>query len=811
MPEGLILVGFLPALALAALEPPSHPLFDVDAVHEFRLTFHESDWWDSLQANFEGQDDPVYLPAEFDWQAMHFDSIGVRFKGFSSYYVNNSQKKSLKLDIDRFVGGQEIHGLDKLNLNCGFKDPSFVREAVCYEVCKAAGLPTVRTGFVALYINDVYWGLYTLAEQFDQQFITSRFGQNETGNLWKGDPHGTLEDLGPDQAAYHGEYGLRTNEANNDWSALLEFVHALNNTPIDSLPDTIHPLLDVNSALAMLAVDNLTVNLDSYAGRCANYYLYHRDSDSRLVFAEWDLNMAWGGYAAGMSVDAMRALDPYWTSEQSGEQRPLAEQLWHVAAYNDIYIGHMRKLMAGAAHPDSVLGRMDELRDLIRPYVSLEVAPRQIYALEQFDVAMTTDISGGGLGIYIPGLEPFIRGRDEWLRVRIGAWDRIDGLVLNELMARNASVLADEYGEHDDWIEIANRGDATIDLTGKALTDNPGDQNSYLYLPSVAINSGDYLLIWADAQPDQGEIHAPFRFDAAGEDIYLMDGAVVVDQVTYPALGVDQSYGRWPDGRGAWQSLSEATPGAENQNSTTAEEVMLLINEFLAINDGGLQDETGAYEDWVEIYNPGPDPVEMGDLYLTDDLSLTTQWLLPDTTLPAESFLIVFCDNDPEDGAWHATFKLSGAGEEIGIFGRLAAGNEEIDSHVFGPQTGDVSVGRRPDGWSNWVFFTTPTPGASNGTARASAIVYPARPNPFAPSVHIAFDVPLGGDPVRVRVYDVAGREVCRLADAFLPAGFVDLSWDGRTVRGGRLPSGVYFTRIDIGDHTFVQKLTMLR
>jgi spore coat protein CotH len=190
-----LLAALVTGPASGALEPPAHPLFAGDQVHEFHLTFHQTGWWDSLRANFEGLDDPFYMVAEFEWQSTHFDSIGVRFKGFSSYYANPTEKKSFKLDIDRYVQGQDIQGLDKLNLSCGFKDPSFVREVACYELCEAAGLPTLRTNFVALYINELYWGLYTLAEQLDQQFISGRFGPNETGNLWKGDPHGTLEYL----------------------------------------------------------------------------------------------------------------------------------------------------------------------------------------------------------------------------------------------------------------------------------------------------------------------------------------------------------------------------------------------------------------------------------------------------------------------------------------------------------------------------------------------------------------------------------------------------------------------------------------
>ena len=158
---GMALGILAPIGASGALVPPSHLLFDGDAVHEIHLTFSQPDWWAQLVANFEGLDDPLYLEAAFDWEAVHFDSIGVRFKGNSSYYSYPGVKKSFKLDIDEYVAGQEIYGLDKLNLNNCFMDPSFVRERCCYELCQAVGLPTERTNFAALYINGTYWGDFT--------------------------------------------------------------------------------------------------------------------------------------------------------------------------------------------------------------------------------------------------------------------------------------------------------------------------------------------------------------------------------------------------------------------------------------------------------------------------------------------------------------------------------------------------------------------------------------------------------------------------------------------------------------------------
>ncbi len=77
--------------------------------------------------------------------------------------------------------------------------------------------------------------------------------------------------------------------------------------------------------------------------------------------------------------------------------------------------------------------------------------------------------------------------------------------------------------------------------------------------------------------------------------------------------------------------------------------------------------------------------------------------------------MLIWCDEDPQDGPLHASFKLSGGGEEIVLFADDAHANVPIDWITFGPQTPDISYGRKPDGAATWITFATPTPGRSNG------------------------------------------------------------------------------------------------
>ncbi len=149
----------------------------------------------------------------------------------------------------------------------------------------------------------------------------------------------------------------------------------------------------------------------------------------------------------------------------------------------------------------------------------------------------------------------------------------------------------------------------------------------------------------------------------------------------------------------------------------TAFSQQIFINEFLASNSGALTDEAGEFDDWVELYNPGPDPVNIAGMYVTDDLNQPTQWRIPDTapaqtTIAPGGFLLLWFDKQMSQGPLHVNAKLSADGEDIAIF--AADGLTLIDGLAFGPQTANISYGRVPDGGADFQFFTQPTPNAPN-------------------------------------------------------------------------------------------------
>ncbi len=141
---------------------------------------------------------------------------------------------------------------------------------------------------------------------------------------------------------------------------------------------------------------------------------------------------------------------------------------------------------------------------------------------------------------------------------------------------------------------------------------------------------------------------------------------------------------------------------------------MVVINEFLASNDStNIDPDFADYGDWLELYNAGASPVDLGGWYLTDDLADPTLWEIPSSTsLAVGAHLLIWADDGDTTGiALHTNFKLKSGGEEIGLF---TAGQVPMDTLTYGVQATDVSYGRSTDGGSEWEFFDIPTPGESN-------------------------------------------------------------------------------------------------
>ena len=208
-----------------------HTLFARNEVHEMHLTFTQSDWYQQMLTNFNSySEDAPYIEGSFRWRDVTFEKVGVRIKGNSTARVN-SIKKPFRIKFNEFTKGQKIDGIGSINLNNCNMDPSMAREIPYFELARTAGLKAPRMNYAALYVNNVFYGLYILGEVINDDFIDQHFVKDQRrGWLYKGDIGSTFEDKGDDKSAYNTTYEKKTYEDEDDWSDLINLIAVLNRT-----------------------------------------------------------------------------------------------------------------------------------------------------------------------------------------------------------------------------------------------------------------------------------------------------------------------------------------------------------------------------------------------------------------------------------------------------------------------------------------------------------------------------------------------------------------------------------------------------
>ena len=116
--------------------------------------------------------------AELRAEAMLLRDVAVRFKGSGSYMMSaQTVKRPFRIDLDRYVEGQEFKGVKNLSLGNLALDPTATREALSYAVYREAGVPAPRTAYVRLTLSvpgkydREFLGLYALVETIDKPFL----------------------------------------------------------------------------------------------------------------------------------------------------------------------------------------------------------------------------------------------------------------------------------------------------------------------------------------------------------------------------------------------------------------------------------------------------------------------------------------------------------------------------------------------------------------------------------------------------------------------------------------------------------------
>ncbi|GJQ62127.1 MAG: hypothetical protein SCALA702_11800 [Melioribacteraceae bacterium] len=648
-------------LLFAAQSLYGQDFYDIENINTIEITFSESNW-DQILDNLYAAGDEDRLVGSALINGEQYDSVGVRYKGNSTYNPNQT-KNPLNIKLDHIIDDQKLDGYGTLKLANVYKDPSFVREVLSYEIARKY-MPASKANYIKVSINGTYLGLYTSVQSVDKFFMANNFYSNDfprfKGELTNDSPQNQVTVwgyLGDDSTSYYDYYELKSDYG---WAELIEFLDVLNNNSA-----TVEEVLDVDRHLWMLAFDNLLVNLDSPINFGHNYYLY-RDGTERFNPIIWDLNESFGGFSMLLSgpplnTTQLQQLSPLLHLTHS--DYPIINKILSNPTFEKIYIAHMKTILEENFSNGAYESRALEIQDIIDSEVQAD--PYKFYTYNDFINNLNSSVGFGPQSVV--GITQLMDARANYLN-NLASFQSSAPEISN-ISTTPAAATANS----DVWITAQANNATTVKL-------------AYRFITTAKFQKID---MFDDGNHNDG---------AAGDGIY---GTLV-------ALGsTDMQYYIYAENDDAVKFSPER---AEYEFYNIAVNNQIVINEFMADNDNIVQDPEGEFDDWIELYNNSDTPVSLNGYYLTDESDELTQWVFPDVSIGAQSYLIIWADDDEDQEGLHANFKLSASGEEILL---VAPDTTIVDQVSFGAQETDISMGRFPNGTGPFEMMT-PTFGLEN-------------------------------------------------------------------------------------------------
>lgn len=701
--------------------------YAVDTIQTVDITFTQLNW-DYMMDTAKAGSDGYILAAQCVVNGVVYDSVGVKFKGNSSYDSTRA-KNPLHVKLDYIHGSANYDGHEDIKLGNGFSDPTSLREVLAYEILRNY-MAAPECNFARVTINGNYYGLFSSAESVDSDFNSDHFYSSD-GSFFKCTPQNVLSGqvpnllyLGTDSANYTTRYEIKSTVG---WMDLIALCDTLANSP-----SSLAQVLDIDRALWMLAFNNVCVNLDSYSGAFSqNYYLY-RDDNNRFNTIMWDLNMCFGGFTntgtSNLTISTMQTMTPVLHSTYGA--RPLIVKLLADSTYYRMYIAHMRTITNEFFTDSAYYFRATQLQALIDS--SAQADSNSFYSYSQFQQAVS--ISTGS----IPGLTVLMDARVAYLQST--AEFMTTPPVISGVSASPATIAIYDTV----WISCAVTGGNDV----------------YLGYRDQQWKKFTRVQMYDDGAHGDG---------VAGDGTYgaAMPGTSALMQ--YYIYAENANAGMFSPERAEYEFYDYVVI----VNSATSGQV--VINELLSFNFYGATDASGAHEDWIELFNTTGNPLNLEGLYITDDPTNHLKCALPSYIIPAYGFAVVWADEDIGSATeLHANFRLASGGEYVLL---CNANGTVLDSIAYGILATDESYGRCPNGYGSFITYAWPGCGGWNicpgdvaeETTEGGVSVYP---NPATDFLHVEVD---SINALNYEVHSVTGQ-VCLSGALLNESGTLDIS-----------------------------------
>jgi len=303
-------------------------------------------------------------------------NVAIRYKGNSTYLAAaRGLKRSFKIDVNEFEAAQKFLGVKTLNLHGGVHDPSKVREAVTYEIFRAAGVPAPRTAFAEVTLtvpgkfDKELVGFYTFTEQVNKPFLDRHY-KTDKGLLMKPERIRGLDYISDAWEPLKAAYQPKRDATKEEQDRVLAFLKLVNRSSTAEFEKRIGEFLDIDAFLRFLAATSFTANLDCFFTNGHNFYLYLHPETKKFHFIPWDTDLSLGNFAYFGTPEQQMDLSivkPY-------VENKLADKLMAMPEVKAKHLGIVKELAAAAMNAERVRKVVESVEAVAKPAMEKDSA-----------------------------------------------------------------------------------------------------------------------------------------------------------------------------------------------------------------------------------------------------------------------------------------------------------------------------------------------------------------------------------------------------------------------------------------------------
>lgn len=278
-------------------------IFDDSLVHEIEIDMTKEDY-ESMITTFNETGEKEYFPADITIDGITIKNVGLRLKGNSSLnglFRKNSTSQDVQapylIKLDKYVDGQSYQGYTEIAVRTGSFNAgsALLEEPLSLFIYQEAGQVVPEYSYASVKVSDDKAYYYVLCENIDGNYIEKHFTGTD-GILYKKGNSADFSYKGEDQAKYVSEYEQKTNKKNEDYTKLIAFLKFVSESSDEEFEKELPDWLELDSFMAMIAINELIDNQDSFSGQSRNFYLYYNPETQKFTMLAWDFNLAFGGF-----------------------------------------------------------------------------------------------------------------------------------------------------------------------------------------------------------------------------------------------------------------------------------------------------------------------------------------------------------------------------------------------------------------------------------------------------------------------------------------------------------------------------------